>query len=307
MNNELHNDELMIDYSRVQSVMLSIKSDAMDCRVAWCRFKTARTESLERPRHKHIVYEIHYVLDGKLNHSFSDFDNITTEKGHFVLIPSGALHSTSSIDSKTEYLVAAFSVSSDNEAVNMVFSEGNAPFSAAITTAMSGMIEALKAKAFEEDFVDSFSTKLIIHSIILETVDAIIESRGLRHLYRIGSANTDSRVSSIERIVDENKYGQKLRGEDVARRLNLTTRQLNRICNEQFGCSINNYITKVRMDSMKQLLEQSNYTLMDISAIFGFGDVCTFTKHFTKYAGISPGKYRVRADSITDTSKAELS
>lgn len=298
MNSKQYNDELIIDDSRTMmpSIMLSLKSDIMDCRVAWCRFATAQTESLERPKHRHVVYEIHYILDGNLNYSFSAFGNFTVEKGHFMLIPRDALHSTSSGDDKTEYLVIAFSVSSNNEAINIVFSPGSNPFSASFTPPMEGMISSLKTKVHENNFSDSLSTKLMVHSIVLEAVDAIIDSMGLKHLYKTGVVSADPRVSNIERIVSENKYSQKLRGEDVAAQLNLTTRQLNRICNQQFGCSINNYITNVRIESMKQLLRQSCYTLRDIATIFGFNDVYAFIKHFTKYAGISPGRFRTQTN-----------
>ena len=299
MSSKPHSGELIIDDSRTMlpSIMLSLKSDIMDCRIAWCRFATAMTESLERPKHRHVVYEIHYILDGSLNYSFSAFGNYTVGKGHFMLIPRDALHSTSTGDAKTEYLVIAFSSSSDNEAINIVFSPQSSPFSAAFTPPMEGMISALKTKVHENNFSDSLSTKLMVHSIVLEAVDAIVDSMGLKHLYRMGQVSSDPRVSNIERFVSENKYSQKLRGEDVANQLDLTTRQLNRICNQEFGCSINSYITKIRIESMKQLLNQSCYTLRDIATIFGFNDVYAFIKHFTRYAGISPGKFRNQTNS----------
>jgi len=305
MNNDKHNGELITTDSRsmLPGIMLSLKSDVMDCSIAWCRFANAKTESLERPKHRHVVYEIHYVLDGRLNYSFSTFGRVEVEKGYFLLTPRDVLHSTSSSDVKTEYLVIAFSVTSDNEAVNIVFSPGSKPFSAPFTPSMGSLISALKTKVNENAFSDSLSTKLLVHSIVLEAVDAIMDSMGLKQLYRTGSANTDPRVSNIERIVSENRYSQKLRGEEVASQLGLTTRQLNRICNQQFGCSINTYITNIRVDSMKQMLHQSCYTLRDIATIFGFNDVYAFIKHFTKYAGISPGKYRALENTDRNASE----
>lgn len=300
--NRFPGDELIVDDSRTMlpGIMLSLKSDVMDCQVAWCRFATAKSESLERPKHRHVVHEIHYVLDGILNYSFPAFCDCSVEKGHFMLIPGNVLHSTSSGDAGTEYLVIAFSESSGNEAVNAVLSPKAGPFSNRFTLAMEDMISSLKTKMNESNFRQSLSTKLLVHSILLEAIDAVVESLGLEQLYESSAVNADPRVRDIERIVNENKYSQKLRGEDVAAELNLTVRQLNRICNRQFGCSINRYITEIRIESMKELLRNSCYTIRDIATIFGFGDVYTFIRHFTKYAGISPGRYRTHADSGCD-------
>ena len=94
------------------------------------------------------------------------------------------------------------------------------------------------------------------------------------------------RVNSIVRIVNNNIYSQKLRGEDVAEQLNITTRQLNRICNEYLGCSINRYIIQCRIKGMQALLRESSYTLTDIAEIFGFSDVYAFIKHFSHFTGV---------------------
>jgi len=281
--------------SIMPSLMLSLKSDVMDCRVAWCRFITARSESLERPKHRHVVYEMHYLLRGSISYTFPQFGSFTAGEGSFLLIPAGTLHSTSTDDLNTEYLVIAFTVTSENEAINIVFSQGSKPFFGMSTPSLKALIDALRLKVSENDFYESLSTKLMLHSILLESVDAIIKAMGLRQLNGSSSVYSDPRVANIERIVSTNKYRQKLRGEDVAAELSITTRQLNRICNQNLGCSINQYITNVRIESMKELLCQSCYTLRDIATVFGFNDVYTFIKHFTKYAGIAPGKFRAAA------------
>lgn len=288
------NREYILDDSRTMmpGLRLSLKSDIMDCRVTWCRFASSSAESLERPKHRHVVYEMHFLLNGRLNYSFPAFGACSITKGQFMLIPRDVLHSTFCDHTETEYLVIAFSLNSGCGAINRVFAEGRKPYSADFTPAMEAMLDALKAKTRTKNYASALSTKLIVRSILLEAIDSMMEPMELSLTDQCRDAASDPRIYTIERLVRENQYGEKAKGDDIAAELGMTTRQLNRICNKYFGCPIHQYITDVRIESMKRLLSDSDYTLRDISAIFGFPDVSLFIKHFTRCVGITPGKYR---------------
>ena len=274
-------------------LMISLKSDIMDCKVAWCRFATSKRENLARKNHKHVIYEMHFILDGKILYNMPRLGLYSAKKGEFMLIPQGMMHATSDGDvGCTEYLVIAFSPSSTNSAINAIFSPENEPLVMRYSDTTESMINSLKLKTQNKNFSTGLSTKLIIHSILLEAVDSIVDKLGLSCLSERLVTQNDPRVNSIVQQVNDNIYNQKMRGEEIAAQLNITTRQLNRICNQYFGCPINQYITQTRIRGMKTLLRESSYTLSDISEIFGFSDVYAFIKHFTHFTGITPGNYR---------------
>lgn len=294
-------DHLFVDDQRTMlpGLMMSLKSDIMDCKVAWCRFASSKKERLLRSSHKHIIFEMHFVLTGKIIYDFSKLGRVTARQGHFMLIPQGVTHTT--IDGEpgsTEYLVIAFLPSSAHPVINAIFSAESAPLALPFSGSMESLIKALKRKAQNENFTTGLSTKLIIHSILLETVDCIAEHLHLNHLREQIPNPSDPRASQIVRIVNENLYHQKLRGEEIAARLGITTRQLNRISNQLFGCSINQYIIRCRIQGMQTLLRESSYTIADISDIFGFSDAYAFIKHFTHFAGITPGSYRKSQNAV---------
>lgn len=288
-------DVLFVDDRRTMlpGLMISLKSDIMDCRVAWCRFASSNKESLFRKNHKHVIFEMHFVLAGKIIYNFPKFGQYTANKGQFMLIPQGMMHATTDGDPGfTEYLVVAFLPSSVHPAINVIFSADNDPLVLQFSSSMESLINALKLKQQNKNFSTGLSTKLIVHSILLEAVDCMVDHLELNYLTEQIVHQNDPRISSIVRIVNDNIYNQKLRGEDVASQLCITTRQLNRICNQYFGCPINQYIIKCRIQGMQTLLRESSYTISDISDIFGFSDVYAFIKHFTHFAGITPGSYR---------------
>lgn len=297
-------DEYLIDDQRTMLpwLMLSLKSDIMDCKVARCRFAFSKDENLARKNHKHVVYEMHYIIDGEIIYDFPGIGCYRAKKSQFTLIPQGRSHSTrDGALGITEYLVIAFSVSSENAAVNVIFSPDNEPMVLDFTEEMESLIKALYIKEQGVDFFTSHSTKLIVHSILMEAVDSMAEHLGLDYFPDNRVSQSGQRVNSIVRIVNNNIYSQKLRGEDVAEQLGITTRQLNRICNEYLGCSINRYITQYRIKGMQTMLKDSSFALSDIAEVFGFPDVYAFIKHFSRYTGITPGRYRRESLNAANT------
>jgi AraC-like DNA-binding protein len=61
---------------------------------------------------------------------------------------------------------------------------------------------------------------------------------------------------------------------------------------EQTGCHFNEYLTQLRINSAKMLLETGYYTVNEVSLRSGFRDVKYFGKIFKNQTGISPGAYR---------------
>ena len=289
-------EELLDDCrTMLPRMMLSLRSEIMDCRVAWCRFVKSSNENIARREHRHLVYEMHFILAGEIIYNFPELgiDSFHANAGQFILIPEGTLHTTSDgAKGITEYLVIAFSLFSENDTINVIFSKDSRPLNLPFSVTIISLIEALHCKRNDVNFTNSLSTKLIIHSILLEAVDCMAASKGLHYLPERQGAHEDARVDNVIRIVSENIYNDKLNGDFVAEQIGLTTRQLNRICNKNFGCSIKGLITKVRIDSIKAVLETSEHSLADIAEIFGFCDVYAFIRHFSHFAGVTPGAYR---------------
>lgn len=57
------------------------------------------------------------------------------------------------------------------------------------------------------------------------------------------------------------------------------------------------YIVKLRMTSAMNLMENSKYTIKQISALVGYDNPLYFSKHFKKYTGVSPTEYRKQSEA----------
>ncbi len=67
---------------------------------------------------------------------------------------------------------------------------------------------------------------------------------------------------------------------------------LNIIFTKETGKTLYKYLTDVRMDHAKYLLEESQKSICDIATIVGYPNANSFTRAFKHYASHTPGSYR---------------
>ena len=58
------------------------------------------------------------------------------------------------------------------------------------------------------------------------------------------------------------------------------------------GITINDYITKIRMEKAIEMLKDPSVKLYDICYAVGYSDPSYFSKVFKKYTGLSPKQYK---------------
>ncbi len=79
---------------------------------------------------------------------------------------------------------------------------------------------------------------------------------------------------------------------DVADELHFNPHYLMRSFKNKTGLSIMKYITKIRLDTSKKLLAETQLSIKEIASLSGYSDYSYFTRVFRKETGISPTKYR---------------
>lgn len=86
--------------------------------------------------------------------------------------------------------------------------------------------------------------------------------------------------------------GEELSRDDIARRACLSPTHFSRVVKQTFGYSFTELLSRLRVDRARELLTQTEKTLVEISGDCGFTDQSYFTKVFQKYSGQTPGEYR---------------
>lgn len=113
------------------------------------------------------------------------------------------------------------------------------------------------------------------------------------------SVSGDSGFSQIKDIKDYvyDHFPEKLSLEFIAEHFNMSKNYLCRIFKETAGCTLWDYLTMIRVEHAKSLLENSRYTTAEIALQVGYDNQGYFSSVFKKRTGISPKQYKDRINS----------
>lgn len=64
---------------------------------------------------------------------------------------------------------------------------------------------------------------------------------------------------------------------------------------KKYGLSPMAYIRKLRLDTAKTMLKNTDYSLMQIAQQVGYQNQSTLTRLFHQYVGITPSDYRLKS------------
>ena len=90
--------------------------------------------------------------------------------------------------------------------------------------------------------------------------------------------------------------GQSITTEALSKELGINRTYLCKRFTEETGLTVGRYVTHVKMEEAKRLMDITNKTIAEISGYLGFSSQSYFQKVFQRQYGITPGKYRRRSD-----------
>ena len=105
--------------------------------------------------------------------------------------------------------------------------------------------------------------------------------------------NNNSRlaIKKANKYIEEN-YMYDLTLEKVAETVFLSPVYLSKIYKKEMGINFSDYVTQKRMERAKELLNNRNLKVYEISELVGYKNLKYFYKIFKHYTGYTPNKYR---------------
>lgn len=82
--------------------------------------------------------------------------------------------------------------------------------------------------------------------------------------------------------------------QEVAEALKLSPSALSNLFKAQMGCSLQDYLIRIRMEKAKELLRQTRLTLKDVALSVGYYNVSSFIRRFKAQEGVTPNTYRFK-------------
>ncbi|MBP3359251.1 MAG: helix-turn-helix transcriptional regulator [Clostridia bacterium] len=96
----------------------------------------------------------------------------------------------------------------------------------------------------------------------------------------------------ITAFIEENYSDPDLNVMSIAEKFDMNANYMSGVFKQQNGKSILEYIAKVRIEKTKEIMQKQDISNEELCKMVGYTNVRTFSRVFTKYVGISPGKYK---------------
>ena len=114
--------------------------------------------------------------------------------------------------------------------------------------------------------------------------ESVYENRNIKNVDIIRKAREFIRAN----------YKKKIKLIDISRAIYLSPYYLSHIFKKETGSTLLEYLTKVRIEEAKRLLENTQWNTTRIAFEVGYSDQSYFCKVFKKIEGISPSEYKKR-------------
>ena len=81
---------------------------------------------------------------------------------------------------------------------------------------------------------------------------------------------------------------------ELAEHLHLSESYLSKLFHKEMGLPISQYILELKIEKAKNLLQFSDYNIVDIANYLSFSSQSHFIQVFQKYTGLTPHKFRTK-------------
>ena len=108
-----------------------------------------------------------------------------------------------------------------------------------------------------------------------------------------GAPDWHGRLKPVTEFIDGH-YAEELTIERLAAMVNTSPANFRRLSTLTIGTSPGRYLTAIRLNAVRRLLETTDKLVSEIAAETGFWDQSHLTKIFKRERGVTPGEYRRR-------------
>ena len=233
-------------------------------------------------RHINLQNEIHILLEGSCRADIDDMEYILSGDKALV-IPKNKYHSIFGQDGDFLHFTVAFELYRKGVEIIPEFAE------ISITPKdVELCYDIIKESGNPSPFCHQriFS----MYTLLLTSVFAKLPIFDTAQQDYDGS-RFDDRYFIIDDFFESN-IGEKCTEKDLADRLHVSARQLNRILVSNYGENFRQKLAGARTDRAKWLLRTSDMSIADISLLVGFDSPTSFYKAFKKGCGTTPSTYR---------------
>lgn len=233
-------------------------------------------------RHCHADYELHLILDGSCT-VHVESDQHTLQPGSTLLIPPGQYHQPLQISGNFHRLCLCFSVSPGELSQSLAQAVPSCKvLPMGVREAALGILRELSTPSpFGCTLLHGYLEQLTV--FLLRTLNIVPHSTTL-------PVESDLRTAVIDEYFES--HITDCSEAELANYLHLSTRQLSRVLQRDYGMSFRQKCTSARMDYAGFLLRTTKQSIGEVCTSVGYQSEAVFYRNFKIHFGLSPQQYR---------------
>ena len=231
------------------------------------------------PTHWHEFYEIELIISGSGSYIIDGVERKIEKNMLFFMTPVN-FHKVITEDSQVITLMFMGEVCDSDMLFKLssVFNSDSVLLSDSDAQYLATVMHELNLASSENDDEYSF---FLLNSI-------------LGKICRLNNTRKRGCMSRVQQAMHyiQNNFRNDITLSDIAREAAVTPAYMSSVFLKECGVNFKEYLSTIRYDYAKKLLEYSNMTVTDICFESGFLDYANFERHFKKRFSVSPTQYR---------------
>lgn len=262
-----------------------------DINLRYCGYEECSSDFRMAP-HVRSEYLIHYVTQGEGEFICGSRTYPIRQHDLFIIQPQQIVSYKTAPESPLHFSWFAFACEKSSQQLALLGFSEETPVRRlhprySIDENIHHLVELINSPGFQNEFA--------IQSIIYSIMSNIAQSYSLSGKYRKNTQTaTFVHVKKAKSYIKCN-YIYPISVTDIAKHVGLERSYLSKIFSQCTGTTIQKYLLNVRIQRSKFLLEQTDYSIKEISFSVGMTDEYYFSRVFRQTVGIPPTRYRSNA------------
>ena len=101
----------------------------------------------------------------------------------------------------------------------------------------------------------------------------------------------------------EQNFDRRISLKSLARYLGISSAYLSSLFHREYGITISKYLTSLRLEAARRLLQSSRMQVSEIASHCGFSSSSYFIKAFSNHYNVTPRNYALKVRNFDDTKK----
>lgn len=278
---------------KLEKLDITAISQGMRVDVEWFRMLAQSTLANESG-HSHSSIEIHFLMEGS-HIFFLDAGAVHVGSGQGIIMPPNCRHRLYNSGGRFVRYVLNCTITAIDENPEALFLQealcsGNV-WRFDITRVMADLLNECAREA--ADALNGYVSMIEINVLKVLLLLARVRTGWRKAEYSVVRKSTFSRrtAEGIKDFIDQN-VRRRLTVNNVAEHMHMSTKQLQRVFKQEYGVTVYQMISQMRLQEAKKMLRETSLTIGEISACLEFSTEQSFCRFFKHVEGQSPDAYR---------------